>query len=177
MAEGNFHQDKEIYIPESKKAYRYILIGIIVIFLIVFLYILTIPPKDVGRLSYKEIIYEIEGREVKIENNVRYFGNEAAGDFNADGLEDVAFLITDNPGGSGTFYYVVAAILQTDGYHGTNAMLLGDRIAPQTTEFRNGEIIVNYADRKLGEPMTTRPSVGVSKYFKITNNRLVEIKK
>ena len=96
---------------------------------------------------------------------------------NGDKTEDIAFLITNSSGGSGTFYYVVAAVLEADGYRGTNAMLLGDRIAPQTTEFRNGEIIVNYADRKAGEPMTTPPSVGVSKYFKITNNRLVEIKK
>jgi hypothetical protein len=61
-----------------------------------------------------------------------------------------------------------------DGYLGTNAVFLGDRIAPQTTEIRDEEIIVNYAERKLDEPMTTPPSIGVSKYFKIVEGRLVE---
>ncbi|MEK7215128.1 MAG: hypothetical protein AAB289_06005, partial [Chloroflexota bacterium] len=105
----------------------------------------------------------------------RYFGNEVAGDFNSDGASDVAFLLTQETGGSGTFYYVVAAIRGNDGYRGSNAVLLGDRVAPQTPEFRNGKIVVNYAQRKSGEPMSARPSVGVSKYLKVVNNRLVEV--
>jgi hypothetical protein len=39
-------------------------------------------------------------------------------------------LITHDPGGSGTFYYVAAAINVNKRYQGTNAVLLGDRIAP-----------------------------------------------
>jgi len=58
---------------------------------------------------------------------------------------------------------------------GTKAIYLGDRIAPQTTEFRNGEIIVNYADRRPDEPFSTIPSVGVSKYFKVVDGELREI--
>jgi hypothetical protein len=61
-------------------------------------------------------------------------------------------------------------------YQGTNAVLLGDRIAPQTTEIRDGGmLIVNYVERKPGEPMTTRPSMGVSKYLKVEGTMLVEI--
>ena len=105
----------------------------------------------------------------------RYFGNEATGDLNGDGMVDTAFLITSDSGGSGTFYYVVVALKIADSYQGTNAVLLGDRIAPQTTEIREGELIVNYADRKPGEPMTARPSVGVSKYFMVIGQTLVEI--
>lgn len=103
----------------------------------------------------------------------RYFGNEATGDLNGDGAADVAFLLTQDGGGSGTFYYVVAALKEAGGYRGTNAILLGDRIAPQTTEIRNGTLIVNYADRKPSDPMTTQPSVGVSKYLKIQGTTLV----
>src|SRR5690242_8355749 len=43
-----------------------------------------------------------------------YFGNDAVGDLNGDGLPDTAFLITQNSGGSGTFYYVVVALKTTD---------------------------------------------------------------
>jgi hypothetical protein len=106
----------------------------------------------------------------------QYFGNVATGDLNGDGAPDVAFLLTQNSGGSGTFYYVVATLVNADGgYQGTNAVLLGDRIAPQTTEIRNGEIIVNYAERKAGEPMTAEPSVGVTKYLKVQGATLAEV--
>jgi len=40
----------------------------------------------------------------------QYFGNEATGDLNGDGQADKAFLVTQDPGGSGTFYYVIAAL-------------------------------------------------------------------
>jgi hypothetical protein len=105
----------------------------------------------------------------------QYFGNGATGDLNGDGTPDVAFLLTQSGGGSGTFYYVVAALKTQNGYQGTNAVLLGDRIAPQTTEIRNGEVIVNYADRKPTDPMTAQPSIGVSKYLRVENGILTEV--
>ena len=140
--------------------------------------------------DYKNISYQIEGQNVTLKNGVaeveiapgsasksitKYFGNEVSADFNQDGSKDIAFLITQDNGGSGTFYYIVAALKHDDRYVGTNAILLGDRITPQTTEFAEGEIIVNYAERKADEPMTTQPSVGVSKYFKVDGDKLVEI--
>ncbi|HRH21982.1 MAG TPA: hypothetical protein PLJ58_02155, partial [bacterium] len=57
-----------------------------------------------------------------------------------------------------------------------NAILLGDRIAPQTTEWLDGEIVVNYAERKAGEAMTVSPSVGVSRYFQVADGTLIERK-
>lgn len=143
-------------------------------------------------LDPKNATYVIEGEEVALSNGrsekeitpgsasktvTQYFGNEVEADFNDDGIKDAAFLLTQTGGGSGTFYYVVAALGLENSCRGTNAILLGDRIAPQTTEFRNGEIIVNYAERKPGEPMTTSPSVGVSKYLKISDGQLVVIQK
>ena len=95
----------------------------------------------------------------------KIFGQPAAGDLNGDGTADAALIITQNSGGSGTFYYVAAAINTASGTAGTNAMLLGDRIAPQNIAIQNGQIVVNYADRNPGEPMTTAPSVAVTKYF------------
>lgn len=89
-----------------------------------------------------------------------YFGNEVFADVNDDGKEDVVFLLTQETGGSGLFFYVVASIQTEDGYTGSQAYFLGDRIAPQTTEYRDGVVLVNYADRALGEPFSTPPSVG-----------------
>ena len=109
--------------------------------------------------------------DASVKSEARYFGNEVKGDFNRDGREDVAYLFTEDGGGSGTFYYVTVKL--ADGKE-LNSVLLGDRIAPQTTEFRDGIIIVNYAERKLDEPMTARPSVGVSAYFKVVGNKLIK---
>ena len=96
-----------------------------------------------------------------------YFGNEASDDLNGDHVPDTAFILTQTSGGSGTFYYVAAALKDGPSYQGTNTVLLGDRIAPQTTEIYDHQIVVNYADRLPGEPMTTLPSVGMSKYLRV----------
>ena len=93
-------------------------------------------------------------------------------DLNDDGREDVVFLLTQQRGGSGTFFYAVAALNTKAGYLGSDGYLLGDRIAPQTTVVsRNPRhknvIVVNYGDRRPGEPMTAQPSVGKSVYLKL----------
>jgi len=148
----------------------------------------TIIPQN----DYKNISYQIEGQDITLINGIaetqivpdstskniaKFFGNEVFADFNNDNLEDIAFLLTQDKGGSGTFYYLVAAIKNKNGYTGTNAILIGDRIVPQTINFNNGEIIVNYADRKIDEPMTTQPSLGVSRYFKVSEGVLIEVLK
>lgn len=147
--------------------------------------------KTGGKIDLKDATYLIDGEPVTLKDGsselemipssnskkiTRYFGNDVKGDFNNDGKEDVAFLLTQNDGGSGTFYYLAVALGTDNGYQGTNAILLGDRIAPQTTEVKEGRIIVNYADRKIDEPMTASPSVGVSRYFQLKSNQLIEIK-
>lgn len=132
--------------------------------------------------DYKDGEYIVGGERVKLENGfaetevapgsaskavTRYFGNEAKGDLNGDGIVDLVFLLTQETGGSGTFYYLVGAIQSVDNrYQGTNATLIGDRIAPQTTEFKDGLVIVNYAERAPGAPMSEAPSVGKSLYLK-----------
>lgn len=96
-------------------------------------------------------------------NTVRYFGNELEHDIDGDGDLDVVFLVIQETGGSGIFFYVVGALNTPNGYEGTRAMLLGDRIAPQTTEPGKGTwVIVNYADRAADEPMGVRPSIAKS---------------
>jgi hypothetical protein len=122
--------------------------------------------------DYKGIEYVIEGARVKLTDGTRYFGNELRTDLNGDGREDVVFLITQNLGGTGTFFYVVAALNTEQGYVGSDGYLLGDRIAPQTTEVSQNPrhkyvIVVNYADRAPSEPMTADPSIGKSAYLKL----------
>ena len=74
------------------------------------------------------------------------------GDLNGDKADDSALILIQESGGSGTFYYVAANISTNEGkYIGTNAILLGDRINPQSIKIQNGNIIVNYLDRKENE--------------------------
>ena len=140
-------------------------------------------PKNASYLIDGQLITLVDGLSIidggpdsvsKI--TTRYFGNEAVADLNNDGVDDLALILTQDTGGSGNFYYVTAALKTDSGYTGLNAILLGDRIAPESTEINDGKITLNYADRKLDEPMTAAPSVGVSRYFKVANNLLEEIK-
>ena len=140
-----------------------------------------------GPTDYKNGSYTIDGTRVELKNGVsiveaapgsatkietRYFGNDLVTDLNGDGLEDHVFLVTQNTGGTGTFYYVVAALNTPDGYVGSDGYRIRDRIAPQNINLRTNPrhknvIVANFAERAPGEPMTARPSVGKSVYLKI----------
>ena len=135
--------------------------------------------------------YTIEGREIRLQNGrfeaaaapgsatkIRtvVFGKPVYGDLDGDGDEDAALFLVHDPGGSGTFYYVAAALNVNGQYIGTNAELLGDRIAPQGVAIRNGVVAASYADRRPGESMSTAPSIGKSMYLTLENGNLIALK-
>ena len=144
-------------------------------------------PDGQAQAGYRDIEYEIDGSRVRLQDGyaeteaapgsaaktiTRIFGNEFRTDLDGDGREDVAFVLTQEGGGSGTFFYAVAARNTPDGFIGSDGYLLGDRIAPQSTEMsrnpRHQRVVVfNYADRAPDQPMSTRPSVGKSVYLKL----------
>jgi|GEM_PF-2320752 len=136
--------------------------------------------------------YTIDGQQITLKDGIseteaapgsaskiitRYFGNELKHDLNDDGRIDSVFIITQESGGSGLFYYVVARLNTADGPLGSDGVLLGDRIAPQTIEIDKGKtaqgtnrqnvIVVNYAVRAQDEPFTTPPSIGKSLWLKL----------
>ncbi len=146
-------------------------------------------PPDEPQLAadHREVVIMIDGQRVPLVDGIaeteaapgsaekittRYFGNELKSDLDGDGREDVAFIVTQSRGGSGTFFYAVAAIATDNGYIGSDGYLLGDRIAPQSTNISTNPrhvhvVVFNYADRAAGEPMTAQPSQGKSAYLKI----------
>jgi heat shock protein HslJ len=179
---------------ETRAQILLLIIGIILLF--VGMNFLPFPGAvDIGNVTsevaltsdYRDATYVINGEMVTLKDGLsettvvpgsaskvitRYFGNEVKLDLNEDGMEDVVFLLTQETGGSGLFYYVVAALNTGAGYVGSEGLLLGDRIAPQTTEVsRNPShknvVVVNYAIRNPGEPMTTQPSLGKSIWIKL----------
>ena len=135
----------------------------------------SVNNNDVG---YKDSTYMLDGQLIRLingqaENEIiagsdakvitSYFGNEVKGDFNVDGREDIAFLLSQQTAGTGIFFYLVVALNTPTGYVGSHGYFIGDRIAPQSTQLGEGSsIIVNYADRVPGEPFTTDPTVGKS---------------
>jgi hypothetical protein len=152
------------------------------------------PAATTAGQDPRNATYTINGQPVTLVNGVaeqpaapgsaekivtQYFGNAVEVDLNSDGKLDSGFLLTQTTGGTGVFFYAAAAIQNPAGsYQGTNAILLGDRIAPQSTNVdpnNPAQFIVNYADRAPGEPMSAQPTQGVSKTFKLDNGTLVEV--
>jgi hypothetical protein len=93
------------------------------------------------------------------QNTVRIVGEPVMGDATGDGRADAALLLENDPGGSGTFYYAVLAIDDDGSYRATNAVSLGDRIAPRGLEFTDGRFVYRYLERQPGEPLAVAPSV------------------
>jgi len=96
------------------------------------------------------------------------------GDLDSNKTEDYVMILTQNSGGSGTFYYLVAGLSFQNGIIGTNGIFLGDRIAPENISITDGTMLVNYAERKPDDPFTVQPSVGVSKYLIVKDGQLIE---
>ncbi|MBP6866220.1 MAG: META domain-containing protein [Candidatus Pacebacteria bacterium] len=164
-------------------------------------YFIYTAPKEVGNVVTPVVVdktdihdgtYTINGEKVMLKNGfsevpsapgsaskivTKYFGNDVSHDLDNDGTPDLAFLVTQTTGGSGTFYYVLALLNKSTGPVGSDAVLLGDRIAPQSTSIDEGKtangtnrqnvIVVNYADRKPGESFAVAPSVGKSIWLKL----------
>lgn len=158
----------------------------------------VVVPEEVEEVTKesdpKNLTYDIAGEAVTLVDGkstvpaapgsaqvvtTQYFGNELTVDIDADGVDDTVFLLTQDGGGSGTFFYLAAARKTVDGYVGTEAVFIGDRIAPQniTRGTATGTVVVNYADRAPGESFAVPPSIGKSLVltFNATNNEWGEL--
>lgn len=75
-----------------------------------------------------------------------------------------AAILTDNPGGSGTFFYVVGVSVNDGKAIYSKPVLLGDRIkivsmsVDEAGAQANGIVTVKYLDRSIGAPMATEPT-------------------
>ncbi len=151
-----------------------------------FLVVEALPETD-----FRNSTFRIEGDKVTLQDGVavqlvpgsgsamatvRYLGFEAKGDLDHDKKDDFAFLVTSDNGGTGTFYYVVAALDRGDIFRTTNAFFVGDRITPENLVINSssGELQVYFLDRKKGEPMTTKPSAPKVLLLKVNDKEILE---
>ena len=142
--------------------------------------ILPSEKKDV--LNFK---YNIDGQEFQLKNGsaevtiaensatknkLSTFGDPVELDADKDGDMDYAVLLAHEPGGSGTFFYATLVVNNAGELKQTNALFLGDRIAPQNINVVDGRAVFNYAERLADESMATAPSVGKSLYIQLTSD-------
>ena len=104
------------------------------------------------------------------------FGRPLYGDLDRDGDDDALVVIIYDPGGSGTFYYLAAAVNQNGSYQGTAGYLLGDRIIARFVKFSNGLVVAHYLDRRAAEPMSAPPSIPTAIQLRLTDGKLSPLK-
>lgn len=118
---------------------------------------LTYSPKDSGFLAESSDHSSLQASVVGVRSGSTgqsglssgsYFGaeskTEAHGDLNADGKDDVAFLIPRKDETRGTIYYLAAALATDRGHAGTNLLFLGEEVVPKTISIKNGVIDIEY---------------------------------
>lgn len=122
--------------------------------------------------SEKEIL---PGSATKIKTSV--WNGAERGDLDGDGIYDGAVILIHEPGGSGTFYYVAAAMKDPEDnmFAGTNAVLLGDRVSVDDISIEEEVIMVDYNIRGEDDPMTTTPYIAVTGRFIVEEGELKEL--
>lgn len=136
-----------------------------------------VPAASMTGADLKHISYTIDGEFLPFDHGTfarevapgsaskevfATFGEPAIGDLDGDGDQDAVTYLMRSSGGSGTFFYVVSAVNDGGVFKGTNAIFLGDRIAPQNINIIEGNAVANFAERNAGEPFSVQPSVGKS---------------
>lgn len=82
-----------------------------------------------------------------------------------------AAILTDNAGGSGTFYYVVGAQIMGGKEVHSQPVLLGDRVMVESLKVSEDNIItVQYWDRAKNAPMTAKPTVKKTVRYSFQDN-------
>ncbi|MEQ8230126.1 MAG: hypothetical protein RLW61_17080 [Gammaproteobacteria bacterium] len=100
-------------------------------------------------------------------------GMPVSGDLDNDGRKDAALFLLHEPGGSGAFLYVTAALGTSDRFVVTNALLLGDRVEPRGIAISQGTLAIEYTARAPGAPFATTPTVNVMRELRLVNGVLV----
>ncbi len=93
---------------------------------------------------------------------------QASGDLNGDSATDAVVALIVNTGASGVLSYLAAVLNDGGTAKPVSSALLGDRIRMRTINIaRNGEIIASYFDRRFDQPMSARPTIPVTRRFKL----------
>jgi hypothetical protein len=94
------------------------------------------------------------------------------GDLDGDGKPDAAVVLVTQPGGSGSFYYLVA-MLDRDGSPVQGAIiLLGDRVRFQSLAVEDGQIRVTMLTQGPHDPMAN-PTLLIERSYRMSGSELI----
>ncbi|MFZ9213373.1 MAG: hypothetical protein ACO22I_05505 [Candidatus Nanopelagicales bacterium] len=93
-------------------------------------------------------------------NKFKLLDFKASGDLNKDGTDDVAVIITNDTGESGTFYYL--SIFTSGTPVVENTYNFGDRVVVKDLKFADGKFQVTYLDRSPEEDIASEPSIEIT---------------
>lgn len=108
-----------------------------------------IPDEIVSQISEENLLIK-ESDFVQQDTNLtnsskpKYFGNDAIGDLNRDGKEDIAFLFTQKDEVN-TYYYLLVVLDMNGAKTSSKPMLIGTNISPQSSYIYEGLVVVNYS--------------------------------
>jgi len=109
-----------------------------------------------------------------LDKNVNSF---TVGDFNKDGLEDVAHIVGYTGGGSGYFYNLAIFINNKGKLKYLTQIELGDRTFIKSVKYNSGYFVVDIITQGEGDDFKGYccPNIPKTVRFQLQNNKLVEI--
>lgn len=102
-------------------------------------------------------------------------GKWSTGDLDGTGGADAVAISVENPGGSGTFYFLHALVNEEGALHDADVAFLGDRIRVEGVSIHDGVVAVAMLDRPPTAPYAEAPSVPVIRTFRLAGESLEEL--
>ena len=101
-------------------------------------------------------------------------GKWSTGDIDGRDGVDAAAITVENPGGSGTFFFLHALVNDEGALHDAGFAFLGDRVRVEGVSIHDGVITVAMLDRAPNEAFANPPTIAVIRQFRLENEKLVE---
>ncbi len=128
-----------------------------------------------GRAKMQNDYFEepvVEGSASKTRIRITH---KVFGDLNSDGAEDAAIIFETDSGGSGSFFYLGSVINKSGAAQHVASEFLGDRIKIESVQISaSGVVSVSLLSREVGQPMVASPTKRHTKFFVLSDGRLVE---
>ena len=141
----------------------------------------TLPPLPTGepdtvRLANGEYVHRYDESAATV-RRVSLSGFVARGELDGNPGEDAAVVLIDQPGGSGTFYYLAALVRKGEGWESVTAVLLGDRIRIESLSIDSDdtEVSVTFLTRAEGVAMAAEPTVSQTQHYRAVAGSLVQV--
>ena len=141
----------------------------------------TLPPLSTGepdtvRLVGGEFLHRYAESAATV-RRVSLSGFVARGELDGNPGEDAAVILIDEPGGSGTFYYLAALVRREEGWESVTAVLLGDRIRIESLSIdsEDTEVSVTLLTRAEGVAMAAEPTVSQTRHYRAVAGSLVQV--